>query len=65
MFRLPCTVPVALYLREGLVTPAEVRWLGDHTSDVTSLGITSVLAVRQPMLLIVGSIQDQLSLVVG
>lgn len=65
MFGRPCTVPIALCLREGLVTPAEVRWLQNHTNDVTPQAKTSALAVREPMLLMVRSNRDQLSLVGG
>ena len=66
MFGRPCnTVHIALYLREGLVTPAEVRWLCDHTIHVTSQANTSELTVEQPILLVMRVIRDELFLVVG
>lgn len=52
-------------LREGLITPAEVRLHCDHANHASSQANISALAVREPMLLIVRSTRDQLSLVVG
>lgn len=51
-------------VREGLVTPAEVRWPGDHKKHAGSQENIQVLAARQPMLLIVRPDRNQLSLVV-
>ena len=65
MFHQPCTVPIALYLREGLVTPAEVRWLGEPRERCHFTGENFSISRGTTDAVIMGSIQDQSSLIVG